>query len=591
MKVALMDRVSWLRALGRAQEKIFSEGEFLTSFTSTGYRVESILSHDPKSALNVPEIYEKLKNLMFLLRKLLENLKIGSTQLLELEVDGDLIKFSSFRIGHQRRLNLLTPVEVDQSRLILSFITAVLSHYPDKPQGVVGEGETGVPSWSQGTEQFFLSSALSDTNSLVERLSLELGIGQPATGTLKGINDSNFELSCSPDSSKLLLVECNDSQEIWTSKLTQLFSRVTKDQIYDFPSEYPELPSSPNKIVSQLILRRFLAYLLPPLKTGRISFKKLEYLTGMHQDLLIHYFDTMDEDNLVKNHIELKHEQTKKGIDYYLIIHKPISRERVLSHHLQKIKAYEQQLQANVPTKATRTLVRSTSEFLARFWGSHRLMQFLGESDNLDLIYHEITKEIQELRSLKMMLPEIRKGLAEKKAQGDEIALEAVTQQLNRLISFLEQRIDDLNLKISRFISELVQSYYLLITALGCVPSKILSPEVNDPSEEGLIEFVVILPEEKTEVVRQLKDELQAWIVLSFFDCILFKKEKGDFIQSLNPVLYDYWQTLEMLWDLLELLSIDSPEETWEALTWVQEIFIKSTTRRSMLNKIRALMR
>ena len=41
------------------------------------------------------------------------------------------------------------------------------------------------------------------------------------------------------------------------------------------------------------------------------------------------------------------------------------------------------------------------------------------------------------------------------------------------------------------------------------------------------------------------------------------------------------------MWESLQLLSLDAPESAWEALKGVQEIFIKPTTKRRMLNKIK----
>ena len=88
-----------------------------------------------------------------------------------------------------------------------------------------------------------------------------------------------------------------------------------------------------------------------------------------------------------------------------------------------------------------------------------------------------------------------------------------------------------------------------------------------------------------------IQDLLQPWIVLTFFDSIFHQQDpdyKKEFIQSLNPELNDYWQTLTRLWNSFQLLSIETPEE-WETLMKIPEIFIKHTTKRIMLNKIQSI--
>ena len=142
----------------------------------------------------------------------------------------------------------------------------------------------------------------------------------------------------------------------------------------------------------------------------------------------------------------------------------------------------------------------------------------------------------------------------------------------------------------TKFISELVQSYYLLLGALGTTPTKILSSEVNSPSAEGTLQFQLKQPNGSIKIAT-MQDLLQPWIVLTFFDSIFHQQDpdyKKEFIQSLNTELNDYWQTLNRLWNSIQLLSIETPEE-WETLMKIQEIFIKHTTKRIMLNKIQSL--
>jgi len=245
-----MDRVEWVKALGEGQESLFLKENILGSFISTGYRAETILARDPKVAFNIPQLYEKLKNLTSLSRKLLDTLE-GGTRLLEIDIEGDFVKYTSFRLGHQRRLNIITPLEKG-AHIILNFISSTFSHFPDsnKPIGVYGDPESGVPLWSQEIALSFLSSAaLSDANSMIQRLSLELGLGKTSVGEIHGKN-SQFLLSITSDDSNLLLIQTNNDQMKWTTRLTKLFSRVSKDSQFQLPKEIPQLKTSPNKVVS-----------------------------------------------------------------------------------------------------------------------------------------------------------------------------------------------------------------------------------------------------------------------------------------------------------------------------------------------------
>ena len=113
-----MDRDDWITALRNSCEELFlSEENILTIFTSTGQKFESILSRDVNSVTNIPDIYDATRDLFFAIKKLFEVLP-GSTALNEYEIEGESMRFSSYRLGFQRRLNILTHLE-NQSSYIL----------------------------------------------------------------------------------------------------------------------------------------------------------------------------------------------------------------------------------------------------------------------------------------------------------------------------------------------------------------------------------------------------------------------------------------------------------------------------------------
>ena len=337
-----MDRDDWITALRNSCEELFlSEENILTIFTSTGHKFESILSRDVNSVTNIPDIYDATRDLFFAIKKLFEVLP-GSTALNEYEIEGESMRFSSYRLGFQRRLNILTPLEYHSS-YILKFIGSTINSFPNHILGAIGDKETSVLHWSSSDKSdsiedipsFFYRAAIADGNSLLERSQMDMNTGSIQDVTVY-TDQHAFLLTLSEGSEEILLVEYNDSINDWLARLTGVFNRFAKDKQYYMP----ELNQIDKEIILQMslvILRRFLSYLLPPKKKGTVPFSKIAQTSNIPEDLLISYFDsTLDSDTLKTFGMVLKKDEVqKKGsqiVNYSLTIDK-LSDTRVLSYY------------------------------------------------------------------------------------------------------------------------------------------------------------------------------------------------------------------------------------------------------------------
>lgn len=580
-----MDRFDWLEAVSRGQEELFFGDErVLTCFTATGYRFESILSRDPNSIMNVPELYDSLRDLLFVFKKLLETLS-GSTSVVDFEVEGDVVKFSSYRLGHQRRLNILTPVEADRN-VLFKWLTATLGSFKDPPIGAFGEGETGIPMWTQGDlPDFLIGASLADGHSMVERGCVEFGLGRPVSAFVQG-QVSAFGLHYSADRSHLLLVQQLSGQEAWLNRLTGLLGRIQREEPYSPPPSLPDIPPTMAWHVSMVILRRFLSYLLPRQQKGRVRLDSLESYTGLSPDLIVRHFEeTLKPEYLSSYKIQLLKEQTsEEGVTYFLEVEEAMQ-TRVLTHTLMGIKRFQDQVMAQLPSRSSQGMMQSprSAEFLGEVWGNWVLMQFLGESDEVYNLYLDISSNIQDLAEMRTLLEQLRKADEEgEEALGAYGPPDEVKARLASVERFVSDDIQRLNVKITRFISGLVQGYYLLLKTIP-VPKSVSTPfDMQDLTLPVELVFGV----DGRSIIQDLPKH---WLVLAFFDGVLFSRPKERFISTLGPTLQEFWKTIDLLWSSLQLLTIDASEENWLALQQVQDIFIKPTVRRGMLSKVKAL--
>ena len=387
-----MDRDDWIRALRLSCENLFlSEENILTMFTSTGHKFESILSRDVNSVSNIPDIYDATRDLFFIMKKLFEILP-GSTVLNEYEIEGESMRFNSYRLGFQRRLNILTPVEFNQS-FILKFIGNTINFFPDKIIGAIGDKETSVLHWpSTETDEnvplFFYRAAIADGNSLLERSQMDMNIG-PIKQIKITTDKRSFLLTTTDSSEDIFLIEDYDKNNEWLTRLIALLNRFTRDNKYFLP----DLEEIDKEIIVQMsfvILRRFLSYLLPPKKKGSIPFSKIAQMTNIPEEILIHYFeDNIDQKLLSQFGLILKKEelQTKKTqtVNYTFVIDK-LSDTRVLSYYLMEINRFFDQYVNILPSKAKSASSsgfkqnQSTSSYLGTIWGSFVFGSVLGET-------------------------------------------------------------------------------------------------------------------------------------------------------------------------------------------------------------------
>ena len=587
-----MDRDDWISALRLSCENLFlSEENILTMFTSTGHKFESILSRDVNSVSNIPDIYDATRDLFFIIKKLFEILP-GSTVLNEYEIEGESMRFNSYRLGFQRRLNILTPVEFNQV-FILKFIGSTINFFPDKIIGAIGDKETSVLHWpSTETDEsiplFFYRAAIADGNSLLERSQMDMNIG-----TIKQVkittDKRSFLLTTTDSSEDIFLIEDYDKNNEWLTRLIALLNRFTKDNKYFLP----ELEEIDKEIIVQMsfvILRRFLSYLLPPKKKGSIPFSKIAQMTNIPEEILIHYFeDNIDQKLLSQFGLILKKEefQTKKTqtVNYTFVIDK-LSDTRVLSYYLMEINRFFDQYVNILPSKEKSASssgfnqYQSTSSYLGTIWGSFIFGSVLGESDTLFNLNSEIIKEIKELIDYKTDLSQLKNDI-EKYSKVSEKPIEGVIGQFRQKFEFnqriLLEKISQLNEKIAFFTKAIIQSYYRLLQIIS-LPIQISTPK-TDQSFQSALEFTFEINGKK----RILNDDAKGWITLVFFGQILQKGDAKSFLKSLSPELISYYEIVSSVWDKLQLLS--EKLEEWTITSQVNLLYLKPSKRRDMLLK------
>lgn len=587
-----MDRDDWINALRHSSEELFlNEENVLTLFTSTGHRFESILSRNVNSVTNIPDIYDATRDLLFIIKKLFEVLP-GSTALNEYEIEGESMRFSSYRLGFQRRLNILTPIEYHSS-YILKFIGETLNFFPNQILGAIGDKETSVLHWSAGDENdieaipsFFYRAALADGNSLLERSQIDMNIG-PIQEIAVQTDQHSFLVTLSDGSDEILLVENQETIQDWLVRLTGLFNRFSKDRQYFLP----EIDHFDQKIIihmSLVILRRFLSYLLPPKKKGSIPFSKIAQSTNLPEDLLNSYFEsTLDQDTLKEFGLILKRDESTKesqAIKYTLIIDK-LSNTRVLSYYLMEINRFFDQYVNILPSKDKSASssgffqYKSTSSYLGTIWGSFVFGSVLGESDALFNLNNEILSEIKELIESRSVLFELKSEIEKYSEESDktyEKVIEQFKKQLERLTANLNENILQLNEKIARFTASIIQSYLILLKAIT-IPIKVSTPKKSQKLQ-SVIGFTFEIDSKK----GLLNDDPKDWIILALFTHILAQGDVTSFVDSLGPELRSYYDTITKVWDGIQLLTLES-EST--ITNQINQLFIKPSRRRDMLLK------
>ena len=587
-----MDRDDWISALRLSCENLFlSEENILTMFTSTGHKYESILSRDVNSLSNKPDIYDATRDLFYILKKLFEILP-GSTVLNEYEIEGESMRFNSYRLGFQRRLNILTPVEFNQV-FILKFIGSTINFFPDKIIGAIGDKETSVLHWpSTETDEsiplFFYRAAIADGNSLLERSQMDMNIG-----TIKQVkittDKRSFLLTTTDSSEDIFFIEDYDKNNEWLTRFIALLNRFTKDNNYFLP-ELEEIDKELIVQMSFVILRRFLSYLLPPKKKGSIPFSKIAQMTNIPEEILIHYFeDNIDQKLLSQFGLILKKEefQTKKTqtVNYTFVIDK-LSDTRVLSYYLMEINRFFDQYVNILHSKEKSdsssgfNQYQSTSSYLGTIWGSFVFGSVLGESDTLFNLNSEIIKEIKELIDYKTDLSQLKNDI-EKYSKVSEKPIEGVIGQFRQKFEFnqriLLEKISQLNEKIAFFTKAIIQSYYRLLQIIS-LPIQISTPK-TDQSFQSALEFTFEINGKK----RILNDDAKGWITLVFFGQILQKGDAKSYLKSLSPELISYYEIVSSVWDKLQLLS--EKLEEWTITSQVNLLYLKPSKRRDMLLK------
>ena len=404
------------------------------------------------------------------------------------------------------------------------------------------------------------------------------------------INTDNhsFLVTVSDSSEDIFVVEAEEANKEWLSRLTGLFNRYSKDRQYYLP----ELERIDQKIIlhmSLVILRRFLSYLLPPKKKGSIPFKKIAQSTNLPEDLLISYFDTNLDQNtlrdfglvLKKDEIQSKGSQT---INYTLIIDK-LSNTRVLSYYLMEINRffdqYVNQLPSKVKSASTSGFIQyqSTSSYLGTIWGSFVFGSVLGESDALFNLNNEILTEIKELIESREVLFELKHEI-EKYSQESDTSYDKVIEQFKnqseKLTSILNEKILQLNEKIARFTASIIQSYLIMLKAIT-IPTKISTPKKSQKLQ-SMIEFTFKINSKNV----LLNDDPKDWITLAFFSHILSQGDISAFKNSLGSELMDYYENVSKVWDGIQLLTLES-ETT--ITSQINQLFLKPSRRRDMLLK------
>lgn len=591
-----MDRDDWITALRNSCEDLFlNEENILALFTSTGHKFESILSRDVNSVTNIPEIYDTTRDILFTIKKLFEILP-GSTALNEYEIEGETLRFNSFRLGFQRRLNILTPLEFNQNYL-LKFIGTTISHFPNTVIGAIGDKDTSFLHWSSTVDEeditaiptFFFRSALADGNSLFERSQMDMNIPTIKEVSVQTANHT-FLLTLSDGSEDILLVEDKQENKEWLTRLSNLFTRYAKDRAYFLP----DVEKFDQEIIlhmSLVILRRFLSYLLPPKRKGSIPFTKIAQSTNLPEDLLIWYFDAnLDQDILKEFGLILKKEEVtskeSQSVKYTLIIDK-LSNTRVLTYYLMEINRFFDSYVNLLPSKEKSASssgfmqYQSTSSYLGTIWGSYVFGSILGESDTLFNLNSEIISDIKELVESRKVLFEFKDEIDKYSTDLEPEKMDQFNQQYDRLSAFLNEKILQLNEKIAKFTAAIIQSYLIMLKAIK--PPVKVSTAKKGQQLHSVVEFTFTL-NDKTVL---LNDDPKDWITLVFFSHILSQGDVTDFKSSLGKELMTHYEIVSKAWDDIQLLTLES--EDWTISEQVNLLFIKPSRRRDMLLKFLAL--
>jgi hypothetical protein len=585
-----MDRDNWVTALRYSCEDLFlTEENILTIFTSTGHRFESILSRDVNSVTNIPEIYDTTRDLLQTIKKLFEILP-GSTALSDYEIEGESVRFSSYRLGFQRRINILTPLEFNPAYLF-KFIGNTIKFFPNKLLSAIGDKETSFLHWSSSEEipSFLFRAAIADGNSLLERSQMDMNVGSIQEIEIV-TNTRNFLVT--QTSEELLIVEHPPDINDWLPRLTSLFTRFSKDRQYHLPETNPV-----NKDViihmSMVILRRFLSYLLPPKKKGTLPFSKIATQTNLPEDLLISYFDNnLEQKTLSEFGLQLKRDeiQTKgqQSVNYTLVIDK-LSNTRVLSYYLMEINRFFDQYVNILPSKSKPASAsgfyqyQSTSSYLGTIWGSFVFGSVLGESDTLFNLNAEVLSEIKELIESRNVLYELKDEI-EKYSHTSDPSMESVIvqfkQQFKKLTEHLNDKILSLNEKIAKFTAAIIQSYFIMLKIIS-IPNNVTTPKKNQK-----LQSVVELTFHINGKDKKLNDDPKEWITLVFFSHILSQGDVTAFKSSLGGELAGYFENVSKIWDGIQLLTMESE---WHNTSQVNQLFIKPSRRRDMMLKILSL--
>ena len=502
------------------------------------------------------------------------------------------MRFNSYRLGFQRRLNILTPIEFNQA-FIMKFIGGTINFFPQKILGAIGDKDTSVLHWSSSDEDesipsFFYRAAIADGNSLLERTQMDMNIGT-VKEVLVNTDNHNFLMTVTDSSEDIFLVEDEDENREWLSRLTGLFNRFSKDRQYFLP-EIEKLDEEIITHMSLVILRRFLSYLLPPKKKGSIPFTKMAQSTNLPEDILISYFDSAIDQNLLSQFgLVLKREEIQKkgtqSVNYTLVIDK-LSNTRVLSYYLMEINRFFDQYVNLLPSKARSASssgfiqYQSTSSYLGTIWGSYVFGSVLGESDALFNLNNEIITEIKDLVESRNVLFQLKEELdkySQEKDTSYEEVIEQFKERLNSNTALLNEKILQLNEKIARFTASIIQSYLIMLKTIT-LPNKVSTPKKAQVLQ-AVVEFTFDLNGKKV----LLNDDPKGWITLVFFSHILSQGPVDTFKNSLGEELSNYYETVSNVWDGIQLLTMES--EGWTMTSQINQLFIKPSRRRDMLLK------
>lgn len=582
-----MDRESWVYAIRRSADDLFLEEEnILSMFMSTGHRFESILARDPNTIINMPQIYDTTRDIIYALKKLFE-LFSGSNAVFDYELEGETLRFNSYRIGFQRRINVLTNIEYSP-RYILKFISGSFTNLPEKLIGAIGEKETSIVHWDNTDDnpEFMMRSVIADTNSLIERSIMDMGIGYLEEAEVE-TDSTKFKIVLTDDENEILIIEQKKDLNEWIGRLISLFKRFTSENQYLLPKTIDsKIDQEIVKEMSIVIMRRFLSYLVPPKKRGKVSLEKVSKFTNISEDLLINFFEKNLKDIYGKFGLKVSDSDRTISVE-------KLSKTRVITGFLMESNRYYDQLVAKLPSRKLSASdeqleLQNTSSYLGKIWGGYVFGTLVGESDHLFILYNDLLAELQGLNESRIILPRLKKEAADIKSKNSDKENEMYKiniQQFDNLKLQLEQRIEKLNENITKFISLIVQSYLILLKTIS-VPIKVLTPKKSQNFKSQVkFQFKTKGKSESNELI--VIDDPKDWLILVFFSYILSQNEHVEiFLKSLGSELKEFYDGIEKTWDSLQLLTLESTEVEWSASIKVNQLFIKPSRRKNMVSKI-----